>query len=1102
MRRALLLAALLLVAWPAAAQPADDLLLAVVPEEVDVEAGLWRDRSGGGRDLVLKGFEKGPESGRRGTGAADDPFALRLDGNDDELGTRLREPAPTNLTLLVWIRTEHAGGKVAGFESSEDGSSTNRDRQMFIDDEGRPYFGIFTTNGTARGAAPIADGAWHLLAGVQEGARVALYVDGALAEERNATSSGVSFLGYWRFASGSPGWRNASGFGRLRGDLGPIELYDRPLSAAEHAAAFAEGPSGRGGWPPGAGARPPRLDDGLVLSIAGAQLVDASPHAQALERAAPSSGIAAPATAATAVDALRFDGEGPVTSSRSVFDPDAATMSLWFRTEQAGGKLVGFESSQNGSSTQYDRQLYMGADGRVHFGVFAEEGSLATRPGLADGEWHHLVGVIPSRGSGQGLRLYLDGELVNESATNDKPAYTGYWRVGGGTLGWRDAWYAHYAGLLAGVRVYERALRDDEARALYALGPDGSGPPRPSAPGGATLADARALHLDPANATLGDLGPRGNHATMPTSVPDATSGFVGSGTPEDPYAIAFDGVDDVLLTTTRFRDPDAFTISLWLNGTKPGKVFGFESSQNGSSTQYDRHLFMDAQGRLYFGIFTVGGTLRTEESLLDGKWHHVVASAGSRGSGDGMRLYVDGKLVAQNDVRDKPSYSGYWRAGGGTMGWANATRDPYFGGRLASILVHERALAPEEVVALHALGPGGTRDLSAPAPTPSVVVAPLDARIGATHTADEERVTFTLDLARVPANAAIRAILPDGSVADVDRSGAWTAPAREGGLYRFEALLPGPDGSMQVVASTQTLVLLPLATPPEAAGAIVVGLATTTLVAALSSRGFDLLAYLRSVLTTSTADRLKDKTKDRADLARAMRLGSAGALVLALLAWALLYAAGKPGALALLPFMKALFIAGLAVVALKALQTSLLYGLARTDGQGARYRFWTAGTLSLALSSVLFHVPFGYPGFLQREKPKGAAASSAKKDGLTGLATVCVLASLVPVFLGLGLLTGFAFAETAMAMAFAGFAVTAMPVKPMAGFAVWRWSRAVSLLLALVAFASYFAFQTGVLPWWGIVGLGVAGLAVVASVAALNVRARRTPRAEETPVAP
>jgi hypothetical protein len=142
-----------------------------------------------------------------------------------------------------------------------------------------------------------------------------------------------------------------------------------------------------------------------------------------------------------------------------------------------------------------------------------------------------------------------------------------------------------------------------------------------------------------------------------------------------------------------------------------GKIIGFGDSRTttGDAT-YDRHIYLDKDGRIVFGVYpnavklvyTPAGT-----NYADGKWHHLVGTLSS----NGQKLYVDGDLIkADVTVTSAQSYTGYWKVGCGNLtAWANAATyaaNPttldysgpnYFNGSIQYAAVYTEALNDQQV---------------------------------------------------------------------------------------------------------------------------------------------------------------------------------------------------------------------------------------------------------------------------------------------------------------------------------------------------------------------------------------------------------------------
>jgi hypothetical protein len=198
-----------------------------------------------------------------------------------------------------------------------------------------------------------------------------------------------------------------------------------------------------------------------------------------------------------------------------------------------------------------------------------------------------------------------------------------------------------------------------------------------------------------------DLG--GNDLVVGSGVTRGAGGAI-SGDP-DPAA-TFGGTSASLTAAQKqVQAPNVFTLEAWFRTSSAtgGKIIGFGNSNTGASSTYDRHVYMDAAGRVLFGVNWLNNrrTIFTGTGLNDGAYHHVVATM----SGAGMRLYVDGTLRSSDaTVVAGPNYYGYWRVGGDAT-WSGAD---YFTGRIDEVAVYPTALTAQQVAGHHALGTGPT----------------------------------------------------------------------------------------------------------------------------------------------------------------------------------------------------------------------------------------------------------------------------------------------------------------------------------------------------------------------------------------------------------
>ncbi len=178
----------------------------------------------------------------------------------------------------------------------------------------------------------------------------------------------------------------------------------------------------------------------------------------------------------TANSAYSFNGSSQYISTASSFaspGPQNFSISVWFKTTTAGGKLVGYGSSQTGSSGSYDRQIYMSNTGQIYFGLYPNVvKTLNTTASYNDGNWHNVIATVSTT---NGSNLYVDGALQASDATmttSQTFSVNGYWRVGYDNLaGWTNTPTDYYfTGALDDIAIYNSALTASQVYSLYGAG--------------------------------------------------------------------------------------------------------------------------------------------------------------------------------------------------------------------------------------------------------------------------------------------------------------------------------------------------------------------------------------------------------------------------------------------------------------------------------------------------------------------------------------------------------------------------------------------------------------------------------------------------------
>ncbi|RKS71325.1 concanavalin A-like lectin/glucanase superfamily protein [Motilibacter peucedani] len=559
---------------------------------------------------------------------------------------------------------------------------------------------------------------------------------------------------------------------------------------------------------------------------------------------------------------IQTDGiNGLVSSSEAVAGPSTFSIEAWIKTTTTtGGKIIGFGNRQGGYdfsgnpavSGSYDKQLYMANDGRVLFGVYnGNTTTLASSAAYNDGQWHHLVGTQDSGG----MALWADGVRLGRNSVTTNQSYTGYWRVGGDSLGsWPSQPSSNFfAGSIDDVAVYGGALTRTQVLNHYTA----SG--RSVAPGStpqdtygkAVVADDPQSYwrLDDAAATTAADSADG-------TAPGAYAGGVTTGAAgalgTTGKAATFDGVNGNVASASQVGGPSKYAVELWFNTTttRGGKLIGFGNSKTGNSGNYDKHVYMLNNGRLSFGVYNGGFDIITSTAAYnDGAWHHVVAMQGP----SGMAMYVDDRLVGTNPTVGNQSYNGYWRVGGDNLGaWPNRPASDYFAGTIDEVAVYGGPLSATQVDAHYSASGRQGPDTTAPV---TAITSPAD---GASLLAGDVAVTATATDAGGVASVDLQV---DGTTVTTRTTApytfTWNATA---GTHVLTTVARDASGNVGSSAPVNVTVTVPDTTAPSVAitspagGASVYGATTvqTTATDNVAIASVDLKVDGTTVATTST----------------------------------------------------------------------------------------------------------------------------------------------------------------------------------------------------------------------------------------------------------
>jgi PKD repeat protein len=222
-----------------------------------------------------------------------------------------------------------------------------------------------------------------------------------------------------------------------------------------------------------------------------------------------------------------------------------------------------------------------------------------------------------------------------------------------------------------------------------------------------------------------------------------TRGVTGAINGDSDQASDFDGSSNGFgATSTAVDGPNTFSEEAWFktSTTSGGKIIGFGNQNTGNSTNYDRHIYMSPDGKVWFGVYNNGAyTVNTTASYNDNQWHQVVATMSSSGPSSGLTLYVDGKRIGRNTGTSAAQpFSGYWRVGGDSPWNGNAD----FAGSIDDVAIYPTALTLAQVQ--KHFGDSG-RSL------PAGAAAPTDAYGKAVY-ADSPDVYYRMDDAAGPSS--------------------------------------------------------------------------------------------------------------------------------------------------------------------------------------------------------------------------------------------------------------------------------------------------------------------------------------------------------------
>jgi hypothetical protein len=376
---------------------------------------------------------------------------ITLDGSSGALSTAgqvLRTDRA--FSVMAWVNLANANGFATAV--GQDGGNVSGFFLQYSAQDGRWAFARTaadsTTSATTRALSATAPavGTWTHLAGVYDTAagQLRLYVNGTAAGTA-AYTGGWHAPGPLRIGQGR--W-NAAAADFFPGSIDDVRAYDRALTASEVASAA-------------------HLGDSLVARFALDETTGTSSSDVVGGHTAVSTGTVTRGAGYAGGGVVLDGATGSLATSAPLVRTDQSfSVSAWAKlTSTAGFATV---LSQDGSQASGCYLQYSAQDDRWAFAQVASDvANAATTRALSAhppqvGAWTHLTGVFDAT-AGQ-LRLYVNGAPAGSAA------HSGAWHAAGGTqIGrgrWNGAAVDFFPGSIDDVRVYSRALSDDDVRTL------------------------------------------------------------------------------------------------------------------------------------------------------------------------------------------------------------------------------------------------------------------------------------------------------------------------------------------------------------------------------------------------------------------------------------------------------------------------------------------------------------------------------------------------------------------------------------------------------------------------------------------------------------
>ena len=166
-----------------------------------------------------------------------DTSARLSTASDSKILVSDEHDGPNYFSIEAWVKAEDSDrGRIVGFSNGTDptGTSTRRDRHLYLADDGSFHFGIYPaeTRVISSGSG-YDDDQWHHVVATMGEDGIRLYVDGSEVDARTDGTVAQNYEGYWRIGGDSlSNWPNRPSSDNFSGWVDEVAIYPHVISPA------------------------------------------------------------------------------------------------------------------------------------------------------------------------------------------------------------------------------------------------------------------------------------------------------------------------------------------------------------------------------------------------------------------------------------------------------------------------------------------------------------------------------------------------------------------------------------------------------------------------------------------------------------------------------------------------------------------------------------------------------------------------------------------------------------------------------------------------------------------------------------------------------